>query len=271
MRRISRGLTDPAAGRPQSPDPMVGGKSSLAVFLDACCSARGGGLSAAIGILEVRRSGRRQVSSEAGVSSPLAPSGQARSRAFAACAAARDPWPGTVARHWHGSREAVKALGAAQRVVPASFCQPRANTFRAAAMIMTAGHDLCTQTPWRPVDRVGCGKNPESYAGSLVATEDPYLLQELAEAARGESAFAAGTRRDAASVSLTSMQGSLDRAAASGQRFRSIPRHPVHRNHRAGGGASSLPRFIGSQGRSTRQSLNGFRRTWRTVHCLRFA
>lgn len=182
VRRISRGLADPAAGRSFSiTGPHGGGKSSLAVFLDALFSARGAAdFQAAIGILE---SVDPAVASESelGLKS-IDSKGQGAVRAFAT--AERESVAKTVARALHAG--AVKALGARQRVVPASFAATSEHV-PSAREIMTILRDLCTK---RPVVLVidEFGKNLESYAESG-GDGDPYLLQELAEAAQGENAL----------------------------------------------------------------------------------
>jgi hypothetical protein len=178
IHRLARGLADASAGRAFSiTGPHGGGKSSLAVFLDAALAPRRRSEHrAAMGLLS---DVDPQVSEALLVGlKALDPQGRGFVRAFVT--AEREPVGHTVARALY--KGAVADLGTAQREVPKSFATPE-RTNPTPRDILRA---LRAVTAQRPVVLVvdEFGKNLEAYA-EIGGDGDPFLLQELAEAAQG--------------------------------------------------------------------------------------
>ena len=181
--RIGRGLSDATAGRAFSlTGPHGGGKSSLAVFLDA--------------LFEPRSSDAHQTSiamlreTDAGVAATVTagldavdPRGRGAIRAFVTAERESVSW--TIARALHVA--AQRDLGPRQTAVPREFANPRSAAALTPADIVSAVRRLAAK---RPVVLIidEFGKNLEAYA-EQGSDGDPYLLQELAESAQGESAL----------------------------------------------------------------------------------
>jgi hypothetical protein len=181
--RLSRGLLDAAAGRAFSiTGPHGGGKSSLAVFLDA--------------LLANRRKAEHKAALQLLVDvDPLSanaildgleavdPRGQGFVRAFVT--ADREPVGDTIARALHDG--AVREFGEQQAIIPKSFARGAPGKPIASMDVMQALRDLSSQMPVVIIlDEFG--KNLEAYAESG-QDGDPFLLQELAEACQGEGAL----------------------------------------------------------------------------------
>lgn len=178
--RIANGLLDPASGRAFSiTGPHGGGKSSLAVFLDALLAPPGTAESraaqkilASIDKPAVERLalGRRVV--KAGRTGFI--------RAFAT--ARNEPVAATVARGLHAG--AVRQFGAEQQLVPASFDSPKhvpsAREIRTCISRMTQKQPVLLL-----IDEFG--KNLEHFVTSD-GSGDPFLLQEIAEMSQGADA-----------------------------------------------------------------------------------
>jgi hypothetical protein len=181
--RLGRGLQDSSAGRAFSiTGPHGGGKSSLAVFLDALLSPRESAEhNAAVQILSSVEPGAAEVVLR-GLAS-LDPAGQGFVRAFAT--AEREPVAVTIARALHSG--ARREFGDRQRLVPNSLVAAPAGKSVEPKQILESLRVLALQ---RPVVIVidEFGKNLEAYAESG-REGDPYLLQELAEACQGENAM----------------------------------------------------------------------------------
>lgn len=181
--RLGRGLLDSTAGRAFSiTGPHGGGKSSLAVFLDALLSQRDSSEhKLALQLLaDVDKGSAKSVLT--GLSS-VDPQGLGFVRAFVT--ADREPVAETVARALYAG--AVREFGERQRFIPKSFANRAAGKTVAPRDILDA---LRTLTLERPVVIVvdEFGKNLEAYAESG-RDGDPFLLQELAEACQGEGAL----------------------------------------------------------------------------------
>ncbi len=181
--RIGRGLLAPAAGRTLAiTGPHGGGKSSLAVFLDALLAPRGSAehktahdilRAADPAVSDLLAKGMQAVDS----------AGHGAVRAFVT--ASLEPVTVTVARALHIG--AGRALGAGQTIVPAAFGDERTARGLTAREICDVMGSLCAV---RPVVLVidEFGKNLETFAKSA-REGDPYLLQALAEATQGEPAL----------------------------------------------------------------------------------
>lgn len=179
--RIGRGLGDASSGRAFSiTGPHGGGKSSLAVFLGALLAGSGtADHLAAMRLLEESDPAVAQV--VAGGLKSIDPEGRGAIRAFAT--ADRESVAVTVARALHSA--AVREHGRGQRVVPSSFADPDGAKELTSRDILAAVRKLTeTQPLVILVDEFG--KNLEAYAAGG-REGDPYLLQELAEAAQGEN------------------------------------------------------------------------------------
>lgn len=179
VRRIARGLEDASAGRSFSiTGPHGGGKSSLAVFLDALFSPRTTeDHEIAVEILRSADPGCADQLVE-GLRS-INPNGTGAICAMAT--ADRESVARTVARALHAG--AVSALGPRQKVVPRTFGSADDSTTPSPREILQAVRDLCAIRPVLiVVDEFG--KNLESFA-ETGGEGDPYLLQELAESAQG--------------------------------------------------------------------------------------
>jgi hypothetical protein len=181
--RIGRGMAAPSAGRALAiTGPHGGGKSSLAVFLNAIFSPDGSveyQTSASI----LRAADLAVYETFARGLKTLDPAGRGAVRAFAA--ASHEPVTVTVARAL--SAGARRALGETQDVVPAEFAEEDSARNLSVREIREVITNLCAK---RPVVLVidEFGKNLEAFAASG-QQGDPYLLQWLAEAAQGESAL----------------------------------------------------------------------------------
>jgi hypothetical protein len=183
LSRIGRGMATPSAGRALAiTGPHGGGKSSLAVFLNAIFAARDS--------VEHQASARILRSADPAVYEVfdhglevLDPGGHGAVRAFAA--ASHEPVTVTVARALLAG--ARRTLGDAQGVVPDEFAQEESARNLSVREIRDVITRLCAD---RPVILVidEFGKNLEAFASSG-QQGDPYLLQWLAEAAQGESAL----------------------------------------------------------------------------------
>lgn len=183
VRRIARGLSDPTAGRSFSiTGPHGGGKSSLAVFLDALFMPRtSADHKAAMSIL---RSVDAACATESlnGLEAVDKP-GSGAIRALVT--AERESVTTTVARALYVG--AVRTLGVRQRIVPKHFGDADQESAPSPREIMSVLRDLCEKRPvLLVIDEFG--KNLESYAQSG-GDGDPYLLQELAETAQGANAI----------------------------------------------------------------------------------
>jgi hypothetical protein len=181
--RIGRGLLTPDAGRALAiTGPHGAGKSSLAVFLNALFARRGSeehrGAHAVLDgadpdVAAVFRRGLETVD----------PEGQGAVRAFAT--ANHEPVTVTVARALHAG--ARRALDETQTTVPAAFAKEDAARALSAREVREVIGVLCRHQPVvLVIDEFG--KNLEAFATSG-REGDPYLLQLLAEAAQGESAW----------------------------------------------------------------------------------
>ncbi|ETZ41133.1 hypothetical protein BI296_08495 [Mycobacterium avium subsp. hominissuis] len=178
--RIAHGLVDSAAGRTFSlTGPHGGGKSSLAVFLDALlASSSSGDFKSAHAILasadpavdSLLRKGMRSV--KGGRDGFV--------RAFAT--ANREPVSATIARALHEG--AVRSFGSQQSMVPSNFVSkkhaPTNSEIRACVRRITAVSPMLLV-----IDEFG--KNLEHFASSS-SDGDPFLLQELAEMTQGDGA-----------------------------------------------------------------------------------
>jgi hypothetical protein len=177
--RLARGLLEASAGRAFSiTGPHGGGKSSLAVFLDALLANRSKAEHKAALQLLVDVD---PVSANAILEGLEAvdPRGQGFVRAFVT--ADREPVGDTIARALHDG--AVREFGEHQRTIPKSFARGFAGKPIASMDIMQALRDLSSQMPVVIIlDEFG--KNLEAYAESG-QDGDPFLLQELAEACQG--------------------------------------------------------------------------------------
>ena len=181
--RVGRGMLDPAAGRAFSiTGPHGGGKSSLAVFLDALLASRkSGDHRAAMHVLQDSDSEVAALIS-AGLKS-VDPAGVGAIRAFAT--ADRESITVTVARALYAA--AVRDLGIKQRIVPKAFAESAAASELTPREILAVVERLTKSRPLiLLVDEFG--KNLEAYS-SGGGDGDPYLLQELAESAQGENAL----------------------------------------------------------------------------------
>lgn len=181
--RIGRGMTTATAGRALAiTGPHGGGKSSLAVFLNAIFAARESvDYQACAHILKSADPAVYEVFAE-GLKT-FDPAGYGAVRAFAA--ASHEPVTVTVARALFVG--ACRALGEAQDIVPAEFAADDSVRNLSVRDIREIITKLCAD---RPVVLVidEFGKNLEAFAASG-QQGDPYLLQWLAEAAQGESAL----------------------------------------------------------------------------------
>ena len=181
--RIGRGLSDASAGRAFSlTGPHGGGKSSLAVFLDALFEPRSSdAFQTAIAMLRETDAGVA-VAVTSGLDA-VDPKGRGAIRAFVTAERESVAW--TIARALHAA--AQRDLGTRQTAVPRSFADPRSESSLTPADIMSAVRRLAAK---RPVVLIvdEFGKNLEAYA-EQGSDGDPYLLQELAESAQGESAL----------------------------------------------------------------------------------
>jgi hypothetical protein len=181
VERIARGLADPAAGRSVSiTGPHGAGKSSLALFLSALTGPVDAPERA--DAFEVLRTTTPAVADllQDGLRA-LDPAGCGFVRAMVT--AEREPIGRTIARALHAA--ATEEFGLRQRTVPASFADRRADHDPQA--VLDAVRRVCQRRPLLLViDEFG--KNLEAYAGSR-REGDPYLLQELAEAAAGQAAL----------------------------------------------------------------------------------
>ncbi|OBG78133.1 MULTISPECIES: hypothetical protein [unclassified Mycobacterium] len=178
--RIAQGLVDPAAGRTFSlTGPHGGGKSSLAVFLDALlASSSSDDFKSAHAIL---------ASAEPSVDSLLRKGIRSVKggrdgfvRAFAT--ANKEPVSATIARALH--QGTIRSFGSSQSLVPPSFASkkhaPTGNEIRSGI-----GRIASERPVLLVIDEFG--KNLEHFASSS-NDGDPFLLQELAEMTQGEGA-----------------------------------------------------------------------------------
>ncbi len=181
VKRVTRGWLDPTAGRTLSiTGPHGGGKSSLAVFLDALHSPRRGRLfHAAIDSLATVDAEAAELLLEAAKSVDSGGRGFVRALATAS----QEPVSATIARALHAG--AIETFGVRQGLVPESF-RSATHVPSARKIIDTLGA-MCADRPvLLLVDEFG--KNLEHFAATG-RDGDPYLLQELAEATQGERAW----------------------------------------------------------------------------------
>ena len=181
--RIGRGLADSTAGRAFSlTGPHGGGKSSLAVFLDALFEPRDTAAhQAAIGLLREADSNIARVVLEGLLA--VDPSGRGAVRAFVT--SERESVTSTIARALYSA--AIRDIGPRQSAVPRSFASPGEDSVLTPADIMSAVRKLAAKRPLvLVIDEFG--KNLEAYA-EQGRDGDPYLLQELAESAQGDSSL----------------------------------------------------------------------------------
>lgn len=175
--RIAGGLVNPAAGRAFSvTGPHGGGKSSLAVFLDALLSPPATADSKAA--REILRSTDDAVAKQVtqGMSAVKAGRG-GFIRAFAT--ARKEPVAATVARALFAG--AVRQFGPSQNLVPASFNSR--HQAPSSIEIRACINELVDKQPvLLVIDEFG--KNLEHFVASG-DSGDPFLLQELAEMAQG--------------------------------------------------------------------------------------
>jgi hypothetical protein len=181
--RISRGLLTPSAGRALAiTGPHGAGKSSLAVFLHALFAPQ---VSDAHRVARVVLDGADPAVAAVFTQGLKAvdPEGQGAVRAFVT--ANHEPVTLTVARALYAG--ARRALGEDQAVVPSVFGEDEAARNLSAREVRDVVRSLCAH---RPVVLVidEFGKNLEAFATSG-REGDPYLLQLLAEAAQGSSAW----------------------------------------------------------------------------------
>lgn len=179
--RISRGLSEPAAGRAFSiTGPHGGGKSSLAIFLDSLVAGSSTSeFKTAHSILE-----SVDPDIDASLKAGIRAVGGSRTGFLRAFATARsEPVAATIAHALHSA--AVREHGADQKIVPDSF---RSGTRTPSnAEIGECVRGICSTRPMLLViDEFG--KNLEYFAASGNGG-DPFLLQELAEATQGETAI----------------------------------------------------------------------------------
>lgn len=177
--RIADGLAEPASGRSFSiTGPHGGGKSSLAVFLDALLS---GSASAEFKRAhEILEAIDPSIDSSLRVGMRAVKSGRTGFvRAFATARA--EPVAATIARALHSG---ASRLGTSSEVVPAGFASPKREI--SAAEIRSCVRGITRDRPLLLViDEFG--KNLEYFARSG-DDGDPYLLQELAEMTQGADA-----------------------------------------------------------------------------------
>lgn len=178
--RIANGLLNPAAGRTFSvTGPHGGGKSSLAVFLDALLSApASANFKAARRILNATDS---SVADRLALGSDAVKAGRSGFvRAFAT--ARNEPVAATVARALYGG--AVRQFGADQDLVPRSFISrkgvPSSLEIRSCISLVAERQPVLLV-----IDEFG--KNLEHFVTSA-GSGDPFLLQELAEMSQGAGA-----------------------------------------------------------------------------------
>jgi hypothetical protein len=179
--RVSRGFTDASAGRAFSiTGPHGGGKSSLAVFIDALLSPAGGGpRETALELVSTVDQAAAEITRQ-GLAS-LDPRGEGFVRAIVT--AHREPIRRTVARALHSA--AKRDLGPRQRMIPKHFAQPAGDLD--AAEILDAVIQVANIRPaFLLIDEFG--KNLEAYVDSG-ADGDLYLLQQLAELGQGSHAL----------------------------------------------------------------------------------
>jgi hypothetical protein len=180
VRRVARGLGEPASGRALSiTGPHGTGKSSLAVFLDALC--------APAATAEHRVAWEILHAADSDLAATLAAAVDthgARNRGCirATVTAEREPVTTTIARALHHGA-ARYFRGRSGNPVPAVFADPDAAQRLTSRDIRSALDALCARAPvLLVVDEFG--KNLEAYAESSRET-DPFLLQELAEWSQG--------------------------------------------------------------------------------------
>lgn len=179
--RVSRGFSDASAGRAFSiTGPHGGGKSSLAVFIDALLSPAGGGpRETALELVSTVDQAAAEITRQ-GLAS-LDPRGEGFVRAIVT--AHREPIRRTVARALHSAAE--RDLGPRQRLIPKHFAQPAGDLD--AAEILDAVIKVADIRPaFLLIDEFG--KNLEAYVDSG-ADGDLYLLQQLAELGQGGQAL----------------------------------------------------------------------------------
>lgn len=179
--RVSRGFADASAGRAFSiTGPHGGGKSSLAVFIDALLGPAGQGpRETALDLVSTVDKAVADMTRQ-GLTA-LDPQGLGFVRAIVT--AHREPIRKTVARALHAAAE--RDLGPRQRTIPKHFIDPTRDLDAAEIL------DAVTQvTLIRPafllIDEFG--KNLEAYMDSG-ADGDLYLLQQLAELGQGTQAL----------------------------------------------------------------------------------
>ena len=180
IRRFARGFADPRLGRAFSvTGPHGGGKSSLAVFLDALLAKRrGADHQAAINLLTDADPDISAIF-RAGLTS-LDPRGQGFLRLFVT--AHREPVTTTLARGLVAAAE--REFGARQKKTPPTFkSRPDLVT---PQEILEAVHRI-SQTKPIVILIDEFGKNLEAFAEGL-SEGDPYLLQALAEMGQGAHA-----------------------------------------------------------------------------------
>ncbi len=181
--RVARGLLTPSAGRALAiTGPHGAGKSSLAVFLNALFAPRDS--EAHQTATDVLRAANAAVAAllRQGLDT-IDPQGRGAMRAFAT--ANHEPVTVTVARALHAG--ARRALGEGQTLVPAVFGEDEAARNLSVREVRDVVGALCAVQPVvLVIDEFG--KNLEAFATSG-REGDPFLLQSLAEAAQGESAW----------------------------------------------------------------------------------
>ena len=171
LRRIARGLANPAAGRAFSVvGPHGGGKSSFAVFLHALFEPRGTqAQNAALATLEV--SDPQLAQEWRAAIEGIDPDGNGAVCAYAT--ASQESVTRTISRALAGSTEQIEDATTASGTDPVE--------------VLARVRSLATRRPLVIViDEFG--KNLQSYAASGI-DGDPYLLQEIAESAQGANAL----------------------------------------------------------------------------------
>ena len=179
--RVSRGFADASAGRAFSiTGPHGGGKSSLAVFIDALLSPIGGGpRETALDLVSTVDHAAAAIVRQG--LEVLDPRGEGFIRAIVT--AHREPIRRTVARALHAAAE--RDLGARQRFIPKHFAHP-AGELDAAEILQAVTQVASIRPAFLLIDEFG--KNLEAYVDSG-ADGDLYLLQQLAELGQGSHAL----------------------------------------------------------------------------------